>query len=165
MTADDWVRSLELKPHPEGGFYREIYRSAETLGAEQLPKRYGGARNLGTSIYYLLRAGDCSRFHRLKPDEIWYYHAGGAADVHLLTENGTYERWRIGGNPVAGDWPQVIIPHGAWFGATVEVGDYILVGCAVIPGFDFADFEIGERDTLLGLCPSAAAIIKRLCRV
>jgi len=74
-TAEDWVRVLGLSEHPEGGYYREVYRSADVLSAEQLPQRYGAPRSLETSIYYLLRAGDRSRIHRLRSDEIWHYHA------------------------------------------------------------------------------------------
>lgn len=109
-TAEEWVRALNLLPHPEGGFYREVYRSTEVL--EHLPSRYGAARCAGTSIYYLLQRGDVSRFHRLKSDEVWNYHAGGRAVLHLLLEDGRYEQRKIGADPDAGEVPQVIIPHG-----------------------------------------------------
>lgn len=160
MTADDWIRALGLLPHPEGGFYREVYRSPES--AADLPSRYdGAARSLGTSIYYLLRQGDRSRFHRLKSDEIWHFHAGGSATVHLLLEDGRYEQRRIGTDMASGERPQVIIPQGCFFGATVEA-DYILVGCTVFPGFDFADFELADRAALQQQYPKRAAIIELL---
>lgn len=158
-TAEEWVRELELLPHPEGGFYREVYRSDEMVAGEGLPGRYGAGRCLGTSIYYLLRRGEVSRLHRLKSDEIWYWHAGGGAVVHVIREDGRYGARRIG----EGGVPQVIIPRGCWFGATVEAGEYVLVGCAVFPGFEFADFEIGKREEMVRRYPGLRGVIERLC--
>jgi predicted cupin superfamily sugar epimerase len=157
-TAQHWIEALHLQPHPEGGFYREVYRSSESIPRSALPSRYVGERSLGTSIYFLLRAGECSRLHRLQSDEIWYYHAGGSAIIHQFLEDGSYHPFPIGAEAS----PQVVIPRGRWFGATVQTGHYILVGCAVFPGFDFADFELANPSELLARYPAQQEIIRSL---
>lgn len=156
-TAQEWIDALQLQPHPEGGHYREVYRSPETIPPGMLPARYAGPRSFGTSIYFLLRAGERSRFHRLQSDEIWYHHAGGTGIVHQLLEDGSHRQEVIGPSQ-----PQVVIPRGRWFGALVQTGDYLLVGCAVFPGFDFADFELARPDALLSQYPQHAGIIRQL---
>jgi predicted cupin superfamily sugar epimerase len=162
MTAADLIRILDLRPHPEGGWYREIYRSDEHVNREHLPARYSGARAFATSIYYLLEAGQFSAFHRLRSDEIWYHHAGGDLEIVRLTRDGQLHIERVG--PIAGQW-QSVIPHGDWFAARpVSGAAFALVGCAVAPGFDFADFEMGNRAALLAAYPHCAEIIESLTR-
>lgn len=139
-TAKEWVERLGLEPHPEGGFYRETYRSDELIG--NLPHRYCGLRAFGTAIYFLLRAGEVSRLHRLRSDEIWHWYGGGALVVGTLSADGTWTEHRLGFDWQAGERPQLVVARGAWFGAWVAAGgDFALVGCTVAPGFDFADFE------------------------
>lgn len=119
----------------------------------------GQQRSTATSIYYLLEAGDQSHFHVLGADEVWYFHAGDAADIHFITPEGKYYSERIGLN----DKLQVIIPKGHLFGADLPEGaSYVLVGCMVAPGFEFEDFKLLPRKILLENNPQHSEIIKKL---
>src|SRR5262245_8465525 len=161
--ADDWIARLRLQPHPEGGYFREAYRSPLTLAADQLPPRYGGPRPAATSILFLLRAGEPSALHRLASDELWHFHAGNAIRVHMIDDRGAYETLRLGLD--AESAVQGVVPAGRWFGAEgVEGGAFALVGCTVAPGFDFADFELARRDELAARFPQHAELIARLTR-
>lgn len=162
-TVEEIVRRLDLVRHPEGGWFRECYRSHELIPAEALPPRFGGPRSCCTSIYFLLGRGDVSALHRIKSDEIWHFYAGAALTVHVLTPQGEHRELMLGSDLASGASFQVVAPAGCWFGAEVSgVGDYALVGCTVAPGFDFADFEMGSRADLLLQYPSHAAIVTRL---
>jgi predicted cupin superfamily sugar epimerase len=158
-----WVERLSLRPHPEGGHYRETYRAAEAVAAHCLPPRFGGARSFSTAIYFLLEAGQFSALHRLKQDEAWHYYAGGPLLVHDLAPDGTCTVHQLGLNFDAGERPQAVVPAGHVFGATVEA-PFALVGCTVAPGFDFADFEMPGRAELVRLFPKHRALIERLTR-
>lgn len=148
MNADYFISRLNLEKHPEGGFYRELYRQDA---------------NLATSIYFLLRSGEVSKFHRLKSDEIWYFHAGTSLTVHIIDAGGALKAVKLGADPEAGEQPQVIVPGGCIFGATVNREDsYTLVGCMVSPGFEFAGFELLSRDRLLKDYPQHENIIMLL---
>lgn len=165
MHADDIIRTLQLEPHPEGGFFRETYRSAETLPAPALPARYAGPRAVGTSIYFLLTGDTFSSFHRLRSDEIWHYHLGDAVQVTMLHADGRRTDAVVGSNLAAGEQLQLVIPAGTWFGARVTRSDgFVLVGCTVSPGFDFADFELARRDDVLAAFPHHHDIIHQLTR-
>lgn len=158
-TAREWIERLALVRHPEGGWYRETYRSAERVEASALPSRFGGARVLSTAIYYLLRAGERSALHRIKSDEVWHHYAGDPVTLWVLDTPGVARALRLGGD---GE-PQVTIPAGAWYGARVaEGGDYALMGGTVAPGFEFADFDLAGRATLLAGWPAQRAIIEDL---
>jgi hypothetical protein len=164
-TADHLIHRLGLAPHPEGGFFREIYRSRLAIPSDALPPAYGGARSAGTSIYFLLKSGDFSSLHRLRSDEIWHYHAGDPAAVHMIHPDGRHETTILGADVDRGQAPQAVIPAGCWFGARVErVDGWILVGCTVSPGFDFADFELGRRAVLVARFPAHADLIASLTR-
>lgn len=153
------VRELQLKPHPEGGWYRETYRSRAGL---RTPR---GRRSLCTAILYLLEEGQVSRLHRIKSDELWHFYAGGPLRVSALGPGGRLETALLGPDPAAGHAPQALVPAGRWFGAAPEKGaGYSLVGCTVSPGFDFRDFELGSREELLKRFPRAAKIIRELTR-
>ncbi|MDH4295769.1 MAG: cupin domain-containing protein [Cyclobacteriaceae bacterium] len=157
-----WINYLNLKPHPEGGFYRETYRAAEEIAAHGLPDRFDNARNFATAIHFLLRAEDKSRIHRIKSDELWHFHAGDTLKLYVLTPHGLITH-RLGTNLEQGDQPQVTIPANHWFGAMVmEYGHYTLSSCTVAPGFDFKDFELGDRNKLNQEFPSQVEIIRRL---
>lgn len=162
--AQEWIDTLQLTPHPEGGWYRESYRAALEIPAAALPAIFDGPRNCCTSIYFLLEAGECSALHRIRQDEIWHFHAGGALGVDAITADGDPSRQRLGLNPAAGQSPQCVVPAGAWFGAEVATGDFSLVGCTVAPGFDFADFEMADREQLLRRYPEHRAVIRKLTR-
>ena len=161
--AAHWIRSLELAPHPEGGAYREAWRAAESIAAPALPERFGGARSLGTAIYYLLAAGECSRLHRLQGDELWHLYDGGPLVLHAFHAGVGYRRWVLGRDTSRRQQPLVAVPHGSWFGAELdEGGAFALCGCTVTPGFEYADFELGQRAALLAEYPAQRELIERL---
>jgi predicted cupin superfamily sugar epimerase len=165
MTADPgrWIESLGLAPHPEGGHYRETWRSGESLQASALPARFGGARAVGTAIVYLLRAGERSRLHRLRADEVWHLYDGGPLHLHLLEPGRGHRRLALGLDLARGESPQHVVPHGAWFGAETAPGaTHALVGCTVAPGFAFEDFELGSRAALLTAFPDQRELVERL---
>lgn len=143
-SAKMWIRRLKLKPHPEGGYYRETYRSPEKIPGSALSSRYGGTpRSFSTLIYYLLQGEETSRLHRLKSDEIWCFHAGSGLTLHLKTSSGSFKKIRLGLRPEKKEVPHVVIKQGCWFGAEVsEKNSYALVSCIVAPGFAFSDFEL-----------------------
>ncbi len=150
------VESLQMKAHPEGGFYSEVYRSDQELKAET------GIRNLITSIYFLLRSEDVSHFHRIKSDELWFWHEGSPLSVHLLGENG-HEILKLGTADQYGTFPQHLVKANTIFGSSVDKSDsYALVSCVVAPGFDFRDFELFKAEDLLPLYPNAEEIILKL---
>lgn len=164
-SADYWIATLGLRPHPEGGFYSETYRSPEMIPAEGLPSRYGAARSFSTAIYFLLKGDQISALHRLRSDEMWHFHAGGALVVHIIEADGAHRAIRVGPEPEDGDRFQALAPAGCWFGAELaDAGGFALVGCTVAPGFSFDDFELGDRDHLLRLYPRHQALIERLTR-
>lgn len=164
MNATTWIECLGLKPHPEGGFFREVYRSAETIPGAALPPRFLEERQIATSIYYLLERGDFSAFHRIRSDEIWHFYAGGPLDLHLVT-GAQHTTISLGLDPSGGMFPQAVVPHGVWFAAEPRSGAaFSLVGCTVSPGFDFRDFEFGTEESVLGALRPAPSHLSRLFR-
>ncbi|GAB2493619.1 cupin domain-containing protein [Algoriphagus taiwanensis] len=150
------VHLLDMKAHPEGGFYAETYRSPQSI------LKSGEERSLTTSIYFLLRSEDVSHFHRIQSDELWYWHEGSPLTVHLLTEQG-HEKLKLGPVNSDGCRPQHLVPAQTIFGSTVDDSDsYALVSCVVAPGFDFRDFELFTAEELSPLFPDAQEIIKKL---
>jgi predicted cupin superfamily sugar epimerase len=162
VTADDWIAALALTRHPEGGWFRETYRAAEGMAAEHLPARYGGPRAFSTAILFLLAGHHVSRLHRLKSDEVWHFHAGAPLMLVQLHPSGACEEVRLGPGVTRGERVQAIVPAGSWLGAWVPDASCSLVGCTVAPGFDFADFELADRDRLLMDYPQHRALIERL---
>jgi predicted cupin superfamily sugar epimerase len=162
-----WIDRLDLRPHPEGGYFRETYRAAESVPAGALPERFGGARAFSTAVYFLITDEAFSAFHRIRSDELWHFYAGDAVTLAVLDADGTGElaTASLGRDPARGESPQVVIPAGSWFAAEVaSPGAFALVGCTVAPGFDFADFELGERGTLRARYPQHRGVIERLTR-
>lgn len=165
VSSSHWIEKLNLQHHPEGGWFAETYRAEETLAREALPERYNGKRSIATAIYFLLTTDEFSALHRIQSDEIWHFYTGGPAVVVTIDGDGQRKDIRIGNNPERGESFQAVIPTGTWFGAYVdEPNSFVLVGCTVAPGFDFADFELAERGTLLRLFPQHEDIIRRLTR-
>ncbi|MEM8793389.1 MAG: cupin domain-containing protein [Pseudomonadota bacterium] len=134
-AARDLIKTLDLQPHPEGGWYRETWRAE----AEE------GARASGTAIYYLLEAGDFSHWHRIDATEIWHWYAGGPLSLTLSPNGHDAEAMMLGPEVAAGQRPQRIVPAGWWQTAT-SMGAYSLVGCTVSPGFEFEGFEMAAPD-------------------
>lgn len=151
------VQSLNLKAHPEGGFYSETYRSELSVQNEK-----GDERSIITSIYFLLRSQDVSHFHRIQGDELWFWHEGSPLSIHLLGENG-HEILKLGPVTNRDSRPQQLVPSKTIFGSSVDTPDsYALVSCVVAPGFDFRDFELFQSEDLLPLFPKAEKIIRKL---
>jgi len=167
-TAAYWIKKLDLTPLPEeGGLYKENYRSDMTFKQESLPNTYAGDRTAITDIYYLLQGDMFSAFHKLKSDEIWHYHAGSALRVHCINPSGNYHVETLGTNLEDDEKLRVTLPRGVWFAAELQnkaKENYALVSCVVAPGFEFADFELGNRATLTELYPDYAEIIHKLTR-
>lgn len=164
-NAEYWIDKLDLTPHPEGGYFRETMISDDVIATDNLSRAYDGPRRAFTLIYYLLRGGQVSRLHRLKSDEIWNFYAGSTLAIHIITADGAYEQKKLGPDIENGESFQHIVKHGCWFGAGVEAPDsYALVGCFVSPGFDYADFEMGDKKRLLQTYPEHGAIIRKLMR-
>jgi len=148
MTADQVKKLLGLRQHPrEGGWYVRTYESGERVAAEAFADgRYAGPRHTGTAIYYLLESGTFSEMHRLKSDEVFHFYAGDAVEMLQLMEGGSGRMVRIGNDLAADERPQVLVPRGVWQGSRLaEGGKWALLGCTVSPGFEFEDYEAGER--------------------
>jgi uncharacterized protein len=163
MTAEDVKKLLGLAPHPrEGGWYVRTYEASERVAAEAFEDaRYAGARRTGTAIYYLLEPGTFSEIHRLKSDEVFHFYAGDAVEMLQLTADGRGERVVIGSDLVRGQRPQVVVRRGAWQGSRlVEGGLWALLGCTVSPGFEFEDYEAGER---VELCQGWPEFVEEIC--
>lgn len=159
-TIEYWINHLELLPHPEGGFFKETYRASETIA--ELPERFDGKRNFSTAIYFLLRSQDRSVFHRIKSDELWHFYQGTTLLIYVLTDQGLKVH-KLGSNPDQGESLQVLIPATCWFGAHVEKpNSFALCCCTVSPGFDFKDFEMANRQTLVKEFPDQQKIIHEL---
>lgn len=158
-----WIRKLKMLPHPEGGFFKETYRSEELLPGKHLPERFSGDRNISTSIYFLLENEQCSKLHRIKSDEMWHFYEGCGLIIYAIDAKGILTENKLGLNCDEGESPQVLIKAGDWFGARLnKPGTYCLAGCTVSPGFHFEDFEMGNREKLLESFPEHAEIIKLL---
>jgi len=165
LSAEELVGRLELARHPEGGWYRESYRSMDVVPAFALPEKFGGPRACCTAIYFLLERGEISALHRIKSDELWHFHAGTTLTIHVITQLGEHLTMDLGRDLDSGAAFQAMVPAGCWFGAELSgAGAYALVGCTVSPGFDFADFEMGSRAELLHEFPQHEDIVRRLTR-
>ncbi len=152
------IDSLNLQPHPEGGWYRETWRS---VGEVDLPPL--GARSAGTAIYYLLAAGQHSCFHRLAADEVWHLYRGGPVFLHLLEDGSRYRRLELGGDGGEVTGYQAVVPAGTWFAATLAgPAAFGLTGCTMAPGFHFEDFQLADRRSLLAEFSDHHEIIRRL---
>lgn len=163
MDAQELVRRFNMTPHPEGGFYRETYRSAGSIPATALPG-FPGERSYSTAILFLLRQGDVSHLHRIRQDEIWHFYLGGPLRLAMLSPEGVWSEIILGGEVMNGQQLQYAVPAGYWFGATPAEGSaFCLVGCTVAPGFDFADFEMAECGTLESRYPAERSHIREFC--
>ncbi|MCF4015844.1 cupin domain-containing protein [Clostridium sporogenes] len=162
--ANYFIEKLDMTAHPEGGYYKESFISAENITDSDLTTTFDDKRILWTSIYFLLRNGEVSNFHRLKSDEMWYYHSGSPLTIYMITPEGELITEQLGLDIEKGEKPQVLVPKNYIFGSAMNNKGYALVGCMVSPGFEFRDFELFERDTLLNLYPKYKETIEKLTR-
>jgi uncharacterized protein len=137
-----WARRLDLSPHPEGGWFRETWRSDLTMPQSALPPDYAGPRNAGTAILFLLMAGQQSAWHTVRSAELWLYHRGGPLLLEVGPEQAGATTQVLGPDIVAGEQPQLVVPPGHWQRARPRDDEPCLVSCVVIPGFDYADFAL-----------------------
>lgn len=159
------IDRLELQPHPEGGFYKEVYRSKGII-SQFADEEFKGSRNYCTSIYFLLTSENFSAFHKIKQDEIWHFYEGAPLFVHVIDENGVYHKHKLGSNIESGELRQLVVPANQWFASSVdEPESYALVGCTVAPGFEFEDFEMAKRAELISDYPEHEKIITDLTRI
>lgn len=163
-TAEELIALLDLKPLPrEGGYYRETYRSADRLPASALPARYGVEKSAGTAIFYVLTPKTFSAMHRLPTDEVYHFYLGNPVEMLQLRPDGGGQVVTLGQDLRAGQLPQTVVPGGVWHGSRLQSGNgYALLGTTMAPGFDFADYEAGERARLADQYPEFTALICRL---
>jgi len=165
MTRDAqyWIKKLELSKHPEGGYYKEVYRSVETLEKQCLPDRFKNKRCFATSIYFLIESGDYSRFHRIKSDELWHFYEGCSLEIHTLERDGHLSTIKLGKDIQNGESFLAVIPSGVWTAACpVEETSYTLFACTAAPGFEFDDFDLAERDALVAEFPDQKDLIHKM---
>lgn len=162
MTAEEWIARLGLERHPEGGWFRQTYRSPESLPATALPSRFPTAHPVSTAIYFLLRGSEFSALHRLKADEIWHFYDGSPLTLHVIAPDGAASSLALGPGSF-----QAVVPAGCWFGAVLDDASpesFALVGCTVAPGFVLEDFELADRVRLIEQYPQHRALIERFTR-
>lgn len=162
MNFQQLIDKLQLNKHPEGGYFKETYRSEEYVKKEDLPDRYGGKRNFYTSIYFMLTKNDISKFHRIKSDEIWHFYQGDPLDIFVIRENGVLDIRKLGNDLLNSESPQILIEKNQWFAAKISGSNYSLLGCSVSPGFEFDDFELAERGELIQQYPRLKETITQL---
>lgn len=165
MNASYLIQHLQLQPHPEGGFYKETYRSPGTITKQCLPNDFTGDRHYATAIYFLLQQGNFSAFHRIKSDECWHFYDGDTLLIHVIDVTGNYQCVRLGRKIDEGEVYQAVVSAGAWFASEPAANSsFTLAGCTVSPGFDFEDFEMAIAENLVKEFPQHKLLIERLCR-
>jgi uncharacterized protein len=182
--ADYWIERLQLRPHPEGGYFRETYRADGKIKGEDLVPPYPSDRAFSTAIYFLLKGHEVSKFHRLRSDEVWHYYYGSSLALYVIDPEGRLKKHILGPDAEKGETFQVIVRSGLWFGAKVspersfpsvpseaglsavervnDADSYTLIGCTLAPGFDFEDFELARREVLLSTYPTHRDVIVKL---
>ncbi|MFI2743656.1 cupin domain-containing protein [Zhouia sp. PK063] len=162
--ATQIIEKLHLEPHPEGGYFKEVYRSKEHIKQHYLPKEFGGDRNYCTSIYFLLPSSSFSAFHSIHQDEIWHFYKGDAIELHMISPDGHYQKVVIGNDLLKDEVLQFTVPAQYWFAAKViKPNSFALVGCTVAPGFDFQDFTLASKRVMLQKYPQHQKIIEKFC--
>ena len=163
--AKYWIEKLQLEAHPEGGYFRQTYRSEVSIAQEALPAGFAGARAASTAIYFLLEEENVSAFHRLRSDEVLHFYAGDPLVVHVIEPEGNYSSILLGCDLEAGQVLQGVVRAGCWFASHVaDWNSFSVVGCTVAPGFEFDDFELGKRAELVATYPQHRELIQRLTR-
>ncbi len=164
--AEYWVEKLRMEKHPEGGWFKEVYRSGEIIPHETLPPTFSGPRNFSTSIFFLLKGEQFSGFHKILSDELWHFYSGSSLNIYQIDREGYLKEHHLGLNMDAGEQPQLVIDKETWFASRLKeplTDNYALVGCTVSPGFDFNDFELANAEHLKQQFPNHTKIIEELC--
>lgn len=163
MNSKEIIHHFDLKEHPEGGFYKEIYRSIGKISSDNLGEDFNGNRNYCTSIYFLLTSDKFSAFHKIKQDEIWHFYTGTTLKLHMISTKGDYSFVLIGSDFDKGEIPQFTVPAKYYFAAEVVKKDsFSFVGCTVSPGFDFSDFVLPSCKDLSKEFPEHSKVIEQL---
>jgi predicted cupin superfamily sugar epimerase len=164
MNVQEIIEKLEMSPHlVEGGYFVETYRSLEAIPRQALPERYSSKRAFGTAIYYLLTPETVSALHKLESDEIFHFYLGDPVSMLQLHPDGSTNVITLGQDILAGQQLQVVAPHGSWQGTLLqEGGEFALLGCTMAPGFDWSEYEAGDRVELLKEYPEHEDLIVRL---
>jgi uncharacterized protein len=164
LTAELLIAQYKLQPHPEGGHYLQTYQSTEQIPTAALPDRFNGDRFYSTAIYFLLEGKQFSAFHRIQSDELWHFYTGVGLHVYVIHPDGRGEILKLGDDLANGYSFQQVVPAGCWFASKpVTENGFSFVGCTVAPGFDFADFELADKEVLLKEYPKHAGWIDKLC--
>jgi uncharacterized protein len=163
--VNELIKLYNLQPHPEGGYYAQTYRSSETIAVAALPNRFAGDRCFSTAIYFLLEQRQFSAFHRIKSDELWHFYSGVGLHIYVIHPDGRGEVLKLGSDIQNGYSFQQLVPAGCWFAsAPVTETDFSFVGCTVAPGFDFDDFELAVKESLLNKYSQHTDWINKLSR-
>jgi hypothetical protein len=165
QAAQQLITHFDLQEHPEGGYFKETYRSEGVIPEYVFPDLFEGRRNYCTGIYFLLTSDTFSAFHRIRQDEMWHFYQGSPLTIHMISPDGNYSKQLIGLDFENGGLPQFTVPKEYWFAAEVNHPEsYSFVGCTVSPGFDFRDFDLAKRHQLIEQFPPYKELITRLTR-
>jgi predicted cupin superfamily sugar epimerase len=156
--AARWIKKLKLEKHPEGGYFKQTYQSDLIVNIAG----YEGPRRIATAIHYLLVGNEFSAFHRIKSDEMWHYYAGSSLTIYEIND-GKLSKIKIGKGKR--EDPQFTIKANTWFAASLDDKSYCLLGCTVSPGFDYRDWELGNREELVRMYPQHKKTIERYTTV
>ena len=163
--ANQLIQKYNLEPHPEGGWYKQTYKSKDQIAIGALPERFWGSRAFSTAIYFLLEKENFSAFHRIKSDECWHFYAGDPLLIYMIEQNGELKIISLGNDFEDGQTFQYVVPANCWFASRPATGsEYCFVGCTVSPGFEFEDLELADANELSAIYPEHETIIKELCR-
>ncbi|WP_075342160.1 cupin domain-containing protein [Tenacibaculum agarivorans] len=163
MDLQQLIEKFDLQKHPEGGYFKETYRSEGKIENKNLPNYFTGDRNYSTSIYFLLTSESFSAFHKINQDETWHFYLGTTLKLHMISPEGEYSFIRIGNDILNDEVPQFVVPAQYWFAAEVIQKDsFAFTGCTVAPGFDFSDFVLPTRKELIEVFPQHKEIITQL---
>lgn len=164
LSVEEIINILNLKPLPgEGGYFVQTHKAVETILQKNLPGRYSGDRPFYTAIYYLITPDSFSSMHRLKSDEIWHFYLGDPVEQLQIYPDGNAKLLKIGVDITQGFLPQVLVPQGVWQGTKLLPGGrFALLGTTVSPGFEFADYEQGQRNELVARYPQIKVLIEKM---
>ena len=159
------IQRYGLESHPEGGWYKQSYKSNEQIAARALPERFGANKAFSTAIYFLLEKGNFSAFHRIKSDECWHFYAGDPLLIYIIEQTGELKVISLDSDHESGQSFQYVVPANCWFASRpAPESEYCFVGCTVSPGFEFDDFELADASELSTIYPQHKPIIIELCR-